>query len=230
MPNEELQAALAERNRLDLKDVRLKLLLGIPFSLFGLLVANAVCSPLILFLPGFITSQGCGVVLLLLNAILVGVIVIDLRRHPQEEWYRPQYTMTSGEVREASLTTLPYLRGDGGLSAGMPLMTNLSDPRNVTARARAMANGFANLILGGPRSIQAALALRRRIASRSSRRAVESAEQFIAWLKTRGVVPEEEVQARLEDHPGEAAGLQLARELDVVTRRNIQGGFHYHVR
>jgi hypothetical protein len=226
MPDDRIRAALESRNLADRKDVRFQLLMGIPFSLFGLLVANAICLPLLVFLP---VSLGCGVTLLLLNALLVVIIVIDLRRHPQEEWYRPQYTTTSGEKRDAALGSF-YLRGDGGLSAGMPLMTNMSDPRNVATRARAIANGFANLILGGPRSIQRALALRRQIASRSSRRTVQAAEQFVAWLASKGVVPEEDVQARLETHPSETAGLQLARELEVVTRRAIQGAFHYHLR
>ena len=229
MPNGDLHSALEARNRADRKDVRFQLLMGVPFSLFGLLVANAVFSPLILFLPGFITSQGCGFVFLLLNAVLIAVIVIDLRRHPNEEWYRPQYTMTSGEVRGPVINT-PFIRPGGGLFAGMPGMTNMSDPRNAATRARAISNGMANLILGGPRSIARAMALRRRIADRSSRRTVSAAERFVTWLASKGVVPESEVKAHLDAHPDQAEGLALARELEVVTRRRIQADFHYHVR
>jgi hypothetical protein len=74
MPDDRIRAALESRNLADRKDVRFQLLMGIPFSLFGLLVANAICLPLLVFLP---VSLGCGVTLLLLNALLVVIIVID---------------------------------------------------------------------------------------------------------------------------------------------------------
>jgi hypothetical protein len=117
-----------------------------------------------------------------------------------------------------------------GVMGGMPMMTNVSDPHNLGQRGRALSSGFANLILGGPRSIGRALDLRRRIADRSQRRTVAAAERFTQWLAPKGLVPEPEVKAHLEAHPDQAEGLALAKELDVVMRRRNPVEFHYHVR
>jgi hypothetical protein len=109
-------------------------------------------------------------------------------------------------------------------------MTNMSDASNIAQRGRAISSGFANLILGGPRSIARALAQRRGIALRSQRRTVSSAERFVTWLGSKGVVPEEDVKAHLDAHPDQVEGLALARELEVVTRRRNPVEFHYSLR
>jgi hypothetical protein len=234
----DLQAALAARNRADRKDVTFRLLLAVPATLMGFGFANVLFLPLIYVLWTFGLSPGLWIMLGLLNAALITFIVIDLKRHPEEQWYRPEYTQADGSVKghEFGFSDDPGVNAyfehsvKGGAFSGMPLMTNMSDPRNLATRGRAISSGFANLILGGPRSVAKALATRRQVAVRSSRRTVSSAERFTIWLKGKGVVAESDVKAHLEAHPDQAEGLRLARELEIVTRRRVQAEFHYHVR
>ncbi|HZL73208.1 MAG TPA: hypothetical protein VFC86_12170 [Planctomycetota bacterium] len=238
MSNADLHSALQARNRADRKDVVMQLLLGIPVTLFGLFFANLLILPLIYVLDVFGISPGLRLSLAVFNALLITAIVIDVRRRPSESWYVPRYYQSDGSVKghefgvsTADPLSIPVLEHyKGGAFSGMPLMTNLSDPHNMAERGRALSSGFANLILGGPRSIGRALAQRRMIADRSKRRTVSAAERFTAWLASRGVVPESEVQAHLEAHPDQAEGLALARELEVVTRRRNPVEFHYTVR
>lgn len=228
MPNEDLLAALDVRNRADRKDAWFQLLLAIPFALFGVFVANVMILPLIYVLSVFGISPGLWLSLGIFNALLATAIIIDVKRHPADTWFVPRYYQSDGSVKGTEID--PLLEFRKGAFGGVPLMTSLSDPHNLGQRGRAISNGFANLILGGPRSIARALDVRRTIAERSKRRTVSSAERFTGWLASRGVVPEAEVKAHLEAHPDQAEGLALARELEVVTRRRIQADFHYHVR
>src|SRR5262245_36440235 len=232
-----LRAALDARNRADRRDLRLQLAMAIPATLLGAVFANLLMSPLVILLSWAGLRAGWGVTLLLMNALLAVLIVLDIRRHPEESWHRPRYRQADGSVKGHEFGVLDdplaaaYVEHDikGPAFSGMPLMTTLSDPRNLAERGRAISSGFANLILGGPRSIARAMAVRRRIAERSSRRAVSSAERFLVWLSGQGVVPEADVKAHLAANPDQAEGLRLARELEVVTRRRIQAEFHYHV-
>jgi hypothetical protein len=234
----DLRAALDARNRADRKDLRIQLAMAIPATLLGVFFGNLLMLPLVYLLSWFGISAGWGVTLLVMNALLATFIVVDIRRHPEESWYRPSYRQVDGSIKghEFGVGDDPgvmayvehHLKGPG--FSGMPLMTNMSDPNNLAERGRAISSGFANLILGGPRSIARAMALRRQIADRSSRRSVSSAERFLVWLSGKGVVAEADVKAHLAANPDQAEGLRLARELEVVTRRRIQADFHYHVR
>jgi hypothetical protein len=228
MANDHLHAALAARNHADRKDVRFQLLMAVPTAFFGIGLANVLILPLIYVLWVFGINPGLWISLALFNAVRAVAIVIDVKRHPSENWFTPRYTQSDGTVKGHEFDGL--LERYKGSLGGMPLMTNLSDPGNLAERGRAISSGFANLILGGPRSIARALARRRGIALRSQRRIVSSAERFVSWLGARGVVPEEEVKAHLDAHPDQAEGLALARDLEVVTRRRNPVEFHYSVR
>jgi len=241
MPNEALQAALRSRNRTDRSAASLKLLLAIPATVIGILFANG------LFLIVLGGASMCGLtipygwVLLVYNLILAVIIVIDVKRHPTESWHIPRYYQSDGSVkghefgtsipdeRENDLLLVGVERFKGGFG-GMPLMTNISDPHNIGERLRVIASLFGNWILGGPRSFSRALALRRRVADRSRNRTIASAEGFLAWLSSKGSVPQPELQAHLARHPELAEGFALARELDLVGRRRNPVEFHYHVR
>ena len=246
MVADEIRYALNERNREDRKVVRLKLLMGVPFTLFGILVANVIALPILVLIREFVGSMDGRIYLLVQNAVIAAAIVIDLRRHPTESWYQPRYYQVGGGVKGHEFG-IPRPQGNfippaeevwltheiesrKGVFSGMPLMTSVSDPHNLAERARTIASGVGNLIMGGPRSLSRAMALRRRIRDRSRRELVASAERIASWLESNGVVPEAEVNRHLQAHPDEAAGLALARDLDVVSRRRIQAEFHYHVR
>jgi hypothetical protein len=238
MPSADLRAALDESNRADRSAVRFQLLVAIPVALLGLGFADFL--GLIFWMALRVSGVPVGVYtyLLFFNVLLAIIIVVDVKRHPHESWYQPRYRQSDGSVkghelgdgRGDPLVTYYLERAKGPLFSGMPLMTRVMDPGNLAERGRVITSGFANLILGGPRSIAEALASRRRIRERSNRRTVSAAERFTAWLGSMGVVPEAEVKSHLEAHPDEVEGLALARELDVVARRRIQDGFHYHVR
>lgn len=232
MPNADLRAALDARNRAGWKDVRLQLLMAVPFTLFGVFLANVMILPLIYVLGIFGISPGLTLCVALFNALLVIAIIIDVKRQPHETWFVPRYYQSDGSVRGHDFDSPGadlYMMIDGRRLA-TPLMTNVSDPHNLGQRGRALSSGFANLILGGPRSIGRALDLRRRIADRSQRRTVAAAERFTQWLASKGTVPEPEIKAHLEAHPDQAEGLALARELEVVERRRNPVEFHYYVR
>ncbi len=222
----DLRSALDARNRADRKDVRIQLLMAVPFTLFGIFLANLMIFPLIYVLGILGISPGLSLCVALFNAFLVTAIIIDVKRHPHESWLEPRYFQSDGSVR-GNVIDVIYNKGPFG---GMPLMTNVSDPHNLGQRGRALSSGFANLILGGPRSVSRALDLRRRITDRSQRRTVAAAERFTQWLAPKGLVPEPDVKAHLEAHPDQVEGLALARELEVVMRRRNPVEFHYHVR
>ena len=233
----DVRSALDARNRADLNDVRFRILVALPFALLGLLFANGLGLLLWAALWQFGVRIGLGIAFPAFNVLLAVMIFIDVNRRPQETWFQPRYFQTDGSVKGHEfgtgsgdpLVTYHLERAKGALG-GMPLMTSVSDPHNLGQRGRAISSGFANLILGGPRSIAAALADRRRLRDRSGRRTVSAAERFTSWLGSKGVVPEADVRAHLEAHPDQAEGLALARELEIVTRRRIQEGFHYHLR
>jgi len=241
MPNEALQAALRSRNRTDRSAASLKLLLAIPATVIGILFANG------LFLIVLGGASMCGLtipygwVLLVYNLILAVIIVIDVKRHPTESWHIPRYYQSDGSVKGHEFGTPISDHGESvlliaevehhkGFFAGAPLMTKVLDPKNVLERIRVIASLFANWILGGPRSMSRALALQRRITARSTRRAVASAESFLAWLSSKETVPEPELQNHLARHPELAEGFALARELDLVGRRRNPVEFHYSLR
>jgi hypothetical protein len=241
MPNEALQAALRSRNRADRSAALGKLVLAVPATLFGVLFANG----LMLIVLGGASMVGLpipyGLVLLVYNLILAVLIMLDVRRHPVPTWHTPKYLQADGSFKghefgsptpdhRESVLLIAELEHRKGAFAGAPLMTKVLDPQNVLARIRVIASLFANWILGGPRSVSRALALQRRITVRSARRAVASAESFLAWLSLKGSVPEPELQTHLARHPEQAEGFALARELDVVGRRRNPVEFHYHVR
>ena len=228
MPRANIGAALEARNRADRKDVVFKLLVALPATVLGLGFANVLGLFLWFALWQFGVSIGVWMYLLFFNIFLAAMIAVDIKRHPEESWYVPRYVQSDGSVKGHEFDgLLEHYKGSYG---GMPLMTNISDPRNLAERGAAITSGFANLILGGPRSIARALDERRYIARRSLRRTVSAAERFVAWLEPRGVVPESEVRTLLDAHPDQAEGLALARDLEVVTRRRLPVEFHYHVR
>ena len=178
-------------------------------------------------------SIGCRV----RTVLLAIAIVIDIKRHPNEVWFQPRYYQSDGSAKGHEFGpggNDPYLiylfEKEKGVLGGMPIMTNISDPHNLGQRGRAITSGFANLILGGPRSIANALALRRRITDRSQKRTVASAEAFVAWLAAHGSTPEPDLKEHLAQHPELREGFALARELEVVGRRRNPVEFHYHVR
>lgn len=237
----DLQAALVSRNRQDRVKVLWKLALAVPATLFGILFANALTLPVLYGLELIGLAVPYGTALPIFNVILVIIVVIDVRCHPHEYWHVPRYYQSDGSVKghefgspipdsQENVLVIAELEHRKGVFGGVPLMTNISDPHNLVERLRVIAAVLANFILGGPRSIARALAVRKQISSRSSRRTVSSAERFISWLKGKGVVAESDVKAHLAAHPDQAEGLHLARELEVVTRRRIQADFHYELR
>ena len=242
MRDEDLRSLLRARGRADRKDAIFHLVLAAPVTLFGVGLANVLSLPIWYLLWTFGFAPGFWIYVAAFNLLLVVFIIIDLRRHPEESWHQPRYRMVGGEVRGHEFgaargpgNSIPppeefwitrRIEGAKGVLSGMPLMTNLSDPHNVAERGRSLSNGFANLILGGPRSIQRGLSILRHSSDRSDSRTVQSAERFLAWLGSRDV-PESEINARLADVPDEAEGLALAREVELVTRRRIQSEFHY---
>lgn len=241
MPNADLRAALRARNREDRIKVYWKLALAGPATLFGILFANALFLPVLYGIRMVGLGVPYGISLLIYNSILVIMIVIDVRRHPYESWYTPRYFQTDGSFKghefgssvpdsRENVLIIAELEHRKGAFGGMPLMTSMSDPHNWAERIRVIAALFANFILGGPRSTSRALALRRRIADRSQRRTVASAERFMAWLADKGSVPEPELNAHLAAHPDQAEGFALTRELDVVARFRNPVEFHYHIR
>jgi len=237
MPNANLRAALAERNGADRKDVRFQILLALPFTLLGIGFANGLGLLFVASLFAFGIRVGLGTAFVLFNILLAIAIVIDLKKHPNEVWFQPRYYQSDGSVKGhefgpgGSDHFLIYLfEREKGSLGGMPIMTNISDPHNLGQRGRAITSGFANLILGGPRSISKALALRRRIVDRSKKRTVASAEAFVAWLSANGSTPELDLKEHLAEHPELREGFALARELEVVGRRRNPVEFHYHVR
>ncbi|HKS15927.1 MAG TPA: hypothetical protein VJU16_01295, partial [Planctomycetota bacterium] len=143
--NGDLHAALEARNRADRKDIRFQLLMAVPTALFGLFLANILVLPLIYVLWVFGISLGLWISLGIFNALLGVAIVIDVKRHPEEQWFEPQYTQMDGSVKGHEFHgLLEHYKGSYG---GMPLMTNMSDPGNLAQRGAAISSGFANLIL-----------------------------------------------------------------------------------
>jgi len=241
MPNADLRSALRAQNLKDGGQVLWKLALAVPATVFGIVFANVLFLPILhgLHLVGVPIPYGTG--LLIYTGLLVIIMVIDVRRHPYESWYTPRYYQSDGSVKgtefgssvpdsQESVFLIAELEHRKGAFGGVPLMTNISDPHNLAERIRVIAAVLANFILGGPRSIFRALALRRRITDRSRSRTVASAEAFIAWLSTRGSTTEPEVKIHLARHPDQNEGFALARELEVVTRRRNPVEFHYTVR
>lgn len=239
MPSD-LRSAIAARNRADRKDAILHFVLAAPFTLFGLGLANVFGLLLWYVLWTFGIPIGVWTYLGGFNILLLVMIIVDLRRAPDESWHQPTYRLAGGGVRGHEIGMMPGDTPEGlfvnwelerskGIFSGMPLMTNMSDPHNLAERGRVLSNGFANLILGGPRSIRKGMAILRWNSVRSRPRTVQAAERFMAWLGSR-VVTEPEIKARLEAHPDEAEGLALAREVEVLTRRRIQEEFHYQRR
>jgi hypothetical protein len=245
MPSD-IRSAIAARNRADRKDAILHFVLAAPFTLFGLGLANVFGLLLWYVLRTFGIPIGIWAYLAGFNVLLLVMIIVDLRRTPEESWHQPKYRLAGGGVRGhefgaalgGSGNSIPSpeefwitrkIESSKGIFSGMPLMTTMSDPHNLAERGRVLSNGFANLILGGPRSIRKGLAILRWNSERSRPRTIQSAERFMTWLGSR-VVPETEVKARLEAHPDEAEGLDLAREVEVLTRRRLPEEFHYQRR
>lgn len=237
MTTSELHAVLDARSRADLKDARFKLLLSIPAVVLGVGFANVLGLIFWVALYFLGVRMGGWTFLLIFNIVLAVFVAVDLKRHPGEAWFAPRYLQSDGSLKGHEIgagtgdpVLIYMIERTKGMMSGMPLMTRVTDPINMAERGRAISNGFANLILSGPRSMVAALGERKRVAHRSRRQNVSSAEAFVAWLSPRGPLPEADVKEHLEAHPQQVAGFALARQIGVVARFRNPVDFHYRVR
>lgn len=209
----ELQRRLEEKCREERAQARLLIGMGIPFAAVFILGLTFLLS-LLLALVGMKYLLA-----FLVSFLAVGAATgFDTWKHPSAHWEVARYYL-AGAIDTPSDPKAVTLRADEGLMAGMPLMASVSDPANLAAHGEKVLGGCANVILGGPRNIRAGIEQLRAVRAKSDPRVESAAVRFLAWLKEKQPVTEEEVAETLRKDPSLARGVALAHELRFITRR-----------
>ena len=158
------EAVLKKKSKL-LREALLYAVLGALFMPLSFIILFAIIGGLAMIVLG-VSPFSIWVMLAVL-----AVLAIDTILHPDEEWVRVKFSLSSMFKNESGPVIdefgpgssariylfMPELR-KGFLSA-MPYMTNLGDPANWVAWAKHLANGLSNVSLAGPRHLKKAVGL-----------------------------------------------------------------------
>ena len=201
----ELQRRLAEKCREDRGQAKLLIALGIPFAAASVFGMTFMLSSL-LWLVGvkYLLAS------ILSFVVVLGAAAFDTWKHPSEHWKVARYY-------QAGTIDSPLV-ADGAF-AGMPLMASISDPANLIEHGSMLSQGCANVILGGPRNIRKGIEQLRAAERRSDPQVESAAVRFLAWLKEKQPVTEEEVAEAVRKDPSLQKGFALAHELGFLRRR-----------
>ncbi|MFH1227806.1 MAG: hypothetical protein V1701_07875 [Planctomycetota bacterium] len=138
----------------------------------GLGIIGLVFLPLsfiMIIAPIYIYFYMLGVILPFWAVLLIAaaLMAFDSFYYPGEKWVKVKYILASGKEsgpapleREKILDVFPILESrlpKKGIFGGVPYIANMSDPGNWITWIRGLANGFTNIILGGPRKLRESL-------------------------------------------------------------------------
>lgn len=147
-------------------------------------------------------------------AITALFMILGTWLEPASNWNQATYNVAGGgrEGHDPSQVA-------GGIHAGMPLGTLVSDPENIQARTGVFASGCANFLLGGPRQLRRGWAALARVRVLRDSASVGAALVFVEWAGTREPMLETEVLAQVAKRPDLAAGWEFLKEVRLARFR-----------
>jgi hypothetical protein len=222
---EAIERAVDARNRADLPDALLSLVLASFFCLLLLLLLNVFLFFLLLERLLWGTRLAWAAFWIVNGAVLIAMALGAWRPTP-EVWVRPRYIAGSGETLAPSSDVPGSLVG---WAAGIPLMASATDPANWATRGRVMLNALNNVLLAGPHQLREGIDTLRRI--RARRRVVTqlAALAVLQWIERQGRVSEIQLAKYLSGIPERSDGFRLACELGFVIENTTSGSTAYQV-
>lgn len=243
-----LQRRVSELNHRDLGAARLALaigvaLCGLSFFLVNLSLAWAYLS---LRLPGLPWS----VIVISVNGLVAVLLVVDVRRHPVEQWVGER--IPSGIASTRRSATPDWIQARLFLKAGRESVesgersVNPLDPSWTWGRIHKVSrwaqrpvgdllseriaqkvrfpNALANTLLAGPRSLREALHLFATVRHRKRPEMQLTATGVVRWLESRGQATESELTAYVSGSDRRADGVVLALDLGLILEEKTEGG------
>ncbi len=147
-------------------------------------------------------------------SVTAAFMILGAWLEPASNWNRATYKVAGGG-REGH----DPLQVAGGVHAGMPLGTLVSDPENIEARTGVFASGCANFLLGGPRQLRRGWGSLARARFLRDSANVGTAVLFVEWAGGRATIPEGELASDLAKRPDLAAGLAFLQEVHLARFR-----------
>lgn len=228
-----LPSDLAARSAADVGRGIFLLLLGSAGMAGVFLAAHVWVFPAILRLTGSETRH-----LVVMDAILLGIMFLDLLLHPTWVWSRGRRWFAlpwdrRREPSEADFDDLWTACAPGrplGFVKMLPLVAAIFDPHNKGLRKMIFLADIVTIPLFGSRIARNGMEHVRAAGTRATASTVASAEALLKWIRDNGPVAERRLGFQLSIEPGWWNGLALARDLERISRTRAPEGFVYSVR